>query len=317
MIDVERCIASGIPFAVWRDPSGAVSDSTRADVTVFPWLASEGLSINNARPQPISTLDPQPQQSHDAYCRCLDELIGRLKVRGGKTVYSRTCQGVGGKSPREAYKALMSLEQPALRIMWYHPQSGLWLASTPEILLDVDMVTRRFRTMALAGTRSVRCEHAWDEKNCEEQQMVVDTICSDLRTLGLSPEVSPCFTLASGMVEHRCTIIEGNIGDMDPRRVASTLSPTPALGGFPRHDAIADIQQLELNPRECYGGYIAIADERRWRAYVILRCARMDCEGNFRLFGGGGITSRSIPESEWLESEAKMGVIAQCLTTRP
>lgn len=316
MIDVERCIASGTPFAVWCDPSGDTSDSTQADVTVFPWLATEGLSINDAQPQPISTLTPQPQLSHDAYCQCLDELISRLKVRGGKTVYSRTSQRAGGRNPLEAYKALMGLEQPSLRIMWYHPQSGLWLASTPEILLDVDLTTRRFRTMALAGTRPAGCENAWDEKNREEQQIVVDTICSDLHALGLSPEVSPCFTLASGVVEHRCTIIEGSLGDVNPQRVASTLSPTPALGGFPRRDAIADIQQLELNPRECYGGYVAIADARRWRAYVILRCARIDCEGNYRLFGGGGITSQSIPESEWLESEAKMGIIAQCLSSK-
>lgn len=258
-------------------------------------------------------LPPVPTLDRDQYLDRVNTIVARLRQRGGKTVYSRIINGSGAINPVEIAHRLMSLDQPTLRVMWYHPSTGLWVASTPEILLDVDLNDQRFRTMSLAGTRPARTTEPWDMKNIIEQQIVTDTIAADLRNLGLTPEIGETHTLRSGTVEHRCTIISGDIKGLRPVDIANALSPTPALGGYPREDALADIAELESASRECYGGYVAISDASRWRAYVMIRCARIDLSGNYRIYAGGGITGSSIPEKEWYETIAKSRTILSVL----
>lgn len=316
MCDIAELLQQGVPFALLREPEGVptliTASNTTLSFSIYPWLSTSGLDLY-ATPSPVDSLCSAPQLTKEEYIRRVEELTNRLKQRGGKTVYSRVISGKGAMAVDKIACRLMSLEQPALRIIWYHPAAGLWVASTPELLLDVDLRSQRFRTMALAGTRRAGTIVPWDGKNIAEQQMVTDTIDESLRDLGITPEISPVTTLRSGGVEHRCTMIEGYTGGIDPNIIASTLSPTPALGGYPREDALADISDLEVAPRECYGGYVAIRDSQRWRAYVVLRCARIDLAGNYRVYAGGGITADSIPENEWCETVAKSRTISNIL----
>lgn len=316
MCEIAELLQQGIPFALLREPTGVPTLITASyphlSFEIYPWLSKSGLALDAAS-SPVETLIPAQQLSHEEYIMRVEELIGRLKHRGGKTVYSRIINGVGALPADKIAQRLMELDQHTLRIIWYHPATGLWVASTPELLLDVDVRSYRFRTMALAGTRRAGTIGPWDSKNIAEQQMVTDTIEASLRSLGLTPEISPVNTLQSGGVEHRCTMIEGDTHGIAPQMIASALSPTPALGGYPRADALADISTLEVAPRECYGGYVAISDPQRWRAYVVLRCARIDPVGNYRLYAGGGITADSIPENEWYETVAKSLTISNIL----
>ncbi len=316
MCDIAELLTQGTPFALFREPGGEPSliTASHPDVKfkIYPWLSTSGVDLD-AMSSPVEVLKPAPQLNREDYMERVNMLVNRLKQRGGKTVYSRVINGSGVLPAETVYQRLMSLDQPTLRIMWYHPVTGLWVASTPELLLDVDLQRHRFRTMSLAGTRLAGTEGPWDSKNIAEQQMVTDTIVESLSQLGLSPEVSPVVTLRSGGVEHRCTMIAGDTCGIAPDSIASVLSPTPALGGYPRTDALADISSLEVAPRECYGGYVAISDSLRWRAYVMLRCARIDLAGHYRLFAGGGITAESNAENEWCETEAKSRTISGIL----
>ncbi len=314
MRDIAALLEDGTPFALYREPEGEPRIVTD-NFAIHPWLSNAGLTLD-ATPAPIAPLRPAPELTREQYIQRVGEIIHKFGAGASemhKTVYSRIINGHGALTAADIAQRLMSLEQPTLRAMWYHPQCGLWVASTPEVLLDVELRTGRFRTMALAGTRPTGTAEPWDAKNIAEQQIVAETIAADLRGLGLSPEIGTTHTLRSGGVEHRCTIIEGDTQGLHPGLIANALSPTPALGGYPRTEALADIERLEIAPRECYGGYVAIIDANRWRAYVVIRCARIDLDGNYRIYAGGGITADSDPQKEWCETVAKSCTIADIL----
>ena len=179
------------------------------------------------------------------------------------------------------------------------------MLSSPELLLKSDLSTGEFETMSLAGTRPAsEAGLQWDEKNMNEQHIVTEYICDTLRGLGLSYEVCGLETVTNGRVQHLRNIIKG-MGVDNPQSVAASLSPTPALGGFPVKEALADIETLELQPRRCYGGFLSIDTTDAYRAYVNLRCCQFDMRC-YCLYAGGGITPMSNPEAEWDETVAKL-----------
>ena len=75
------------------------------------------------------------------------------------------------------------------------------MGASPEMLLSSS--DGSLHTVALAGTRLAGTEEAWDVKNIEEQELVVDFIMSAME--GLAPEKGSTFTRVAGPVEHLCT----------------------------------------------------------------------------------------------------------------
>ena len=61
---------------------------------------------------------------------------------------------------------------------------------------------------------------------------------------------------------------------------------------------------MELNYRSLYCGFIGLVDQNSCDIYVNLRCARISSQ-ELQIFVGGGITSKSIAEKEYLETEIK------------
>jgi len=90
--------------------------------------------------------------------------------------------------------------------------------------------------------------------------------------------------------------------------LVTALSPTPALGGFPRTDALALIAKVEGFVRGRYGGavgWVNAAGDGTWA--VAIRCAELSADGRqARLVAGGGIVAESDPLSELAETQAKL-----------
>jgi menaquinone-specific isochorismate synthase len=86
------------------------------------------------------------------------------------------------------------------------------------------------------------------------------------------------------------------------------LSPTPALGGFPRDEALQLIAAAEGFPRGRYGGAVGWVDangDGTWA--VAIRCAEFsDDRRTARLVAGGGIVADSEPLAELAETQAKL-----------
>jgi len=177
------------------------------------------------------------------------------------------------------------------------------------------------RSHPLAGTaprtgdadtdRRAATELLASEKNQIEHRVVIDMIHDTLLPwcsyLDWEPEPS-IITVAN--VQHLGTAMEGHLSDPRPNvlELVTALSPTPALGGFPRAEALALIAEAEGFTRGRYGGAVGWVDaigDGTWA--VAIRCAELSTDRHTaRLVAGGGIVADSEPLSELAETQAKL-----------
>lgn len=252
----------------------------------------------------------------ETYMRGAEEIIRRLNLRGGKTVYSRVIcgddPGVDWVTFAKAYFEALPL---TYRFIYYTPETGAWIVATPELLFHYSRTSRTAFSMALAGTRKADAGADWDEKNKEEHGIVSRYVADVMNQQGLSPEVCGPVELSFGPVEHLCTsfTVHGvELSDDKVFDVISSLSPTPALAGYPLQEALDDIRQIETHPRDCYGGFIGLCTEADILAVVNLRCLRFS-GSKYCLYAGGGLMPGSVAAMEWEETEAKTSVASNIL----
>jgi menaquinone-specific isochorismate synthase len=109
-------------------------------------------------------------------------------------------------------------------------------------------------------------------------------------------------------VQHLGTAVEGRLSKPEPSvlDLVDGLQPTPALGGFPRDEALAVIARLEPFARGRYGGPVGWVDadgDGEWA--VGIRSADIDGE-RARLMAGVGVVAGSDPDAELAETQAKL-----------
>ena len=147
-------------------------------------------------------------------------------------------------------------------------------------------------------------------KNQVEHRVVIDSVHDMLLPycsyLDWEPEPS---ILAVANVQHLATLIEGRLSDPPPNvlDLARLLCPTPALGGAPRREALALIDEVEGMDRGRYGGAVGGVDAAGNGAWAVaIRCAELSADRRTaRLFAGGGIVAASDPLAELAETQAK------------
>ncbi|MEI7546876.1 MAG: isochorismate synthase [Actinomycetota bacterium] len=194
-----------------------------------------------------------------------------------------------------------------------------FIGASPELLVAVAGNT--VRSHPLAGTaprtgdadtdRRAASELLASEKNQIEHRVVIDMIHDTLLPwcsyLDWQPEPS-IITVAN--VQHLGTAMEGHLSDPRPNvlDLVTALSPTPALGGFPRAEALELIARVEGFARGRYGGAVGWVDangDGTWA--VAIRCAELSADRHTaRLVAGGGIVADSDPLSELAETQAKL-----------
>lgn len=194
-----------------------------------------------------------------------------------------------------------------------------FIGASPELLVSVDGST--VRCHPLAGTtartgdpetdRRAAAELLASEKNQIEHRVVIDMIHDTLLPwcsyLDWQPEAS---IISVANVQHLGTAMEGHLSDPRPNvlDLVNALSPTPALGGFPRDEALELIARVEGFRRGRYGGavgWVNAAGDGTWA--VAIRCAELsDDRCRARLVAGGGIVAESDPLSELAETQAKL-----------
>lgn len=217
----------------------------------------------------------------------------------------------------QTFNNLCEAYPDAFVFLFHTEESGLWMGATPELLLTRD--GSRLESMALAGTRLSKTDRDWDEKNINEQRIVTDYIVAAFCKAGVNPKIEGPDTKIAGPVEHLCSSI---IGEIDSKSILNqcdfnnsilklidSLSPTPALCGYPRNNALRNIAKLENFERGYYGGFIGmICSDWNFKLYVNLRSMRIE-ENRYSLFAGGGIMKDSIATEEWIETERKMATL--------
>lgn len=255
-----------------------------------------------------------------SYANMFRGVMPRLKEFGGKVVISRH-EALFSPRPLldvvcEYFQALPS----TFRYLVYTPESGVWFAATPELLLRTHSSCDCVETMSLAGTKLTSDTAPWDDKNVEEHEFVTEFIRDNLADEGLDVEVGSLCELQFSHIKHLCNHIRAT-GHVDPLRLMSCLSPTPAVAGMPRDVSLVEIDTFETHCRRCYGGYVGVRLCGDYHAYVNLRCAfaaraRTEiAEGwLYNLYAGGGIVNSSVEAEEWAEACSKTSLLESLIT---
>ena len=225
-----------------------------------------------------------------------------------KVVVARIKSIISEATPEETFKLKCEKHPDAFVYLIDHPSCGVWCGASPELLIASS--DNRVETVSLAGTRLVNgaYTHDWTTKERHEQSQVTDYIKSVLENHGASEmSIEPPADRRYGNLLHletrfRCSI-KGDI-----QKLASTLHPTPAVGGRPVKIACDFIRLNEQFSRAYYSGYLGVETASGSAYYVNLRAAQW-MVGGIQIYAGGGIVEGSIPQDEWMETEAKIKAI--------
>ena len=257
-----------------------------------------------------------PRTPIDTYRRAVE--IGRDAVRRGdltKVVIAREV-GVESDQPLDVHAILLRLRS-AFGASYRYSIDGL-IGASPELLVSVDGDV--VRSHPLAGTTPRTGDPATDEalakklvasmKDQVEHRVVIDVVHDALLPwcsyLDWEPEPS---VIKVANVQHLGTSIEGRLSEPRPHAVALArlLSPTPALGGHPRAEAIELIEANEGFERGRYGGAVGWVDSTGNGEFAVtIRCAELSADRrSARLIAGGGIVADSDVDAELAETQAK------------
>lgn len=199
-----------------------------------------------------------------------------------------------------------------------------WLGATPEPLALVQ--GGELGLFSLAGSRRRGSTPEEDEalarellaspKERWEHQLVLDAIRRDVSDLAVDPRYPPepaVMKLAN--IQHLSTPISARLA---PGRtvldVVERLHPTPAVGGWPRAEALDAIRRLEAMDRGWYAGPVGWVDASGdGEFFVALRSALVGAEVA-RLYAGAGIVGDSDPAAELDEIETKLDALRGVIT---
>lgn len=196
----------------------------------------------------------------------------------------------------------------------YTPQTGIWLGSTPELLLSGE--GGEWSTVALAGTMSLegdRLPQEWTDKNKEEQKYVSDYIRKQLISIGSTPEEYGPYPVYAGSLSHLKTDFHFRAEASKVGEVLRTLHPTPAVCGLPKEEAYQFIRDNEGYERGYYSGFVGLLNPQgRTDLYVNLRCLNYQ-KDELTLYAGSGLLPASELEDEWEETEKKLQTMKSLL----
>ena len=282
-------------------------------------------TVDDAEPNFVNPPEPatiaasytvEPGVSVDHYLEAVKQ--ARNAVRNGsitKAVIARDIV-INASTPIDVYAVLLRLRSSFGSSYRYLVDN--FIGASPELLVAVD--NGAISSHPLAGTAPRTGDPQTDsalaekllssEKNQIEHRVVIDMVHDTLLPfcsyLDWQPEPS---VMQVANVQHLGTLMQGMLSKpfMHVLDAAIMLSPTPALGGFPKQEALELIDQYEGIVRGCYGGAVGWFDRKGNGAFAVaIRCAQLSPDRtSARLFAGGGIVADSDPATELAETQAK------------
>jgi menaquinone-specific isochorismate synthase len=192
-----------------------------------------------------------------------------------------------------------------------------FVGASPELL--VSRVGDVVRARPMAGTTARSGDPRLDAhraaellasaKNRAEHQITIDTVHDTLLPWCSYLDAEPEPQVAeAGSVQHLATMVEGRLSHPPPSvlDLVAGLHPTPAVGGWPRAEALALIDELETADRGRYAGPVGWVDGNGNGAFAVgIRSAEID--GSVAtVFAGVGVVGDSDPQSELDETRAKL-----------
>jgi len=264
-----------------------------------------------AAPTAISVRAGQPDEQ---WCEAV--AVATERIRAGlltKVVLARALQ-VDSDQPIDAATLLARLRRLYPAAMTFAVDG--FVGASPELL--VSRVGDVVRAQPMAGTTPRTGEPEADqrragellssEKNRWEHQITIDMVHDTLLPWCsfLDAEPSPS-VVPAGPVQHLASIVEGRLSQPTPSvlDLVAALHPTPAVGGWPRAEALELIDELEHQDRGRYAGPVGWVDAAGNGAWAVgIRSVQLDGP-TARLFAGVGVVADSDPLAELEESRSK------------
>lgn len=330
---IDVCLEKGLPFAAYRKPKlEQVTAIFQADDTLHYSIDFEGkgfvfapfdLKDNAILIQPnemISAVVKTVPKAENSPITFSDEgkdvhinLIkkGIFEIEKGhlkKVVLSRKLGVEVSSTPSKIFQNLLNYYPNAFCYLFHHPKIGTWCGATPETLVEIK--DKQLRTMSLAATLPFNGNETpqWGAKEIEEQQMVSDYIQERLGPVMSVLHIGGAESIRAGNLWHLRSEVIGVLSSGNGiKKVISALHPTPAVCGIPTQTAKSFILKNENYNRNFYTGFLGelnLNGTGETSLFVNLRCMELR-ENKATLFVGGGITSASNPESEWVETQNK------------
>jgi menaquinone-specific isochorismate synthase len=187
---------------------------------------------------------------------------------------------------------------------------------------------RLLKTEAIAGTRQRGDSDRLDRelshllrnssKDIHEHQLVVNNLKGILTELCDSVTVDRELTILKlNKVQHLYTQCQGILkSDLTDADILPKLHPTPAVGGFPRTQALKLIQELEPFERGWYAAPVGWVGYDDAEFAVAIRSGLID-RNRLLLFAGAGIVRGSQSDEEWAEIENKIRHFTDLFTDVP
>jgi len=306
---------------------------------VLPWDAGradeildeiEDLSFEDYHqgvlPKPVSRTDspgwPGWRRNVERALAAFDD--GRL----GKVVLARRADFGFEEDPDPTLLAeTLGAATPGCFHFYVEPEEGIsFVGASPERLFRRE--GREVRSEAVAGTRprgdseiaddELRDQLLGSAKDLSEHSYVRDSIKETLGGLCETLEIEDWLSemkLARGrhlVSRARGTLREG-VTDWD---VLEALHPTPAVGGHPKEEALAEIRASEPFDRGWYAGPVGWISADATEFAVGIRSGLVSGR-TLRLFSGAGIVAGSVPEDEWAEIEQKISDFTRIFDAEP
>jgi len=198
------------------------------------------------------------------------------------------------------------------------PMVGIWMGASPEPLIISQNET--LYTVSLAGTQPFNGlpieKVRWNTKEIEEQDYVTRYIQRSINEFGISnyKKQGPFNQKAANLI-HLKSVFSFNSDELKNRlgSFVCRLHPTPSICGLPKSDALDFIKNTEKHDRNYYTGLLGPHNiNNETHLFVNLRCMKVLPE-KLIYYLGAGITSGSMPENEWEETNHKMKTLDDAL----
>lgn len=209
-----------------------------------------------------------------------------------------------------AFASQLAMLPPGLRAYGYSYNKHGMIGATPEVLFQGE--AHGYRTMALAGTRTVAYAHELlrDPKERLEHRLVVDDIVRRLAPFG-NVEIGPLGLLRLPQIAHLMTPIffaeSGGSEKMSFAEMVRRLHPTAALGVSPRTQAGERwLREADRGvKRKTFGAPFGIEREDR-SALALVAIRNVQWQGDVvRIGSGAGLLPESQLEREFEELRQK------------
>jgi isochorismate synthase len=218
----------------------------------------------------------------------------------------------------------LGLAYPACIRFCIANREGTFLGATPEPL--VRRAGSTVSTAAIAGSaaralsceedRSLRAGLLASAKEAHEHEVVVRSIRSALEPLCEELRVAAApHVLELANVRHLATEIRGRLRDALPLlELVERLHPTPAVAGFPRLAALAEIRRREALDRGWYAGPIGWMDAAGNGEFAVAIRSALVKGREALLYAGAGIVAGSDPDRELAETRLKLAPLLAAMT---